>query len=235
MTSLLVVLLLAGEPKNTDVSVDSVTVNGEKTSGTVSSAGATVTGAGQQWSVVTARTVGAGANSLQGGVGFPGVQATFLHGITHVFDLGGRISVNYGREGMVRSLMPGMKLQAVGRYKFFDNGKVNIGASFMPGLMFYFPNGGSTLAGMALPLALNVGIVASSALNVGIVFDMPMWVQFGRTASLVVPILMGGGAEYFLSSTVAVWFDMRMGPAIWTDGTPAAFAFESRVGVGWRF
>jgi hypothetical protein len=51
---------------------------------------------------------------------------------------------------------------------------------------------------------------------------------------------MGAGAEYFLTSALALFFDVRMGPSIWTNpnASPnggAVFTFVGRLGVGWRF
>jgi len=78
------------------------------------------------------------------------------------------------------------------------------------------------------------------ALNVGLTLEVPMWILFGGNASLIVPILMGGGVEYFVSSTLALWFDLRMGPALYSNprASPtggAAFTFDGKLGVGWRF
>lgn len=239
-TSLLVVLLLTAEKSDPKVSVDSVTVNGEKTGGSISGAGATVSTTGQQWSVITARTLGPKANSLQGTIGFPGVSGTFLHGMSPELDLGGRLSVNYGWEGQVTVVQPGLKVQGLAKYKFLDNGRVNLGASFAPGLMFYFPGRG-TEVGFAIPLGVTLGIVASSALNVAVAFEIPTWILFGSRASVVFPLLLGAGAEYFLTSALAVFFDLRMGPSIWTspaaspNGAGAVFTFDGKLGIGWRF
>ena len=247
MSALLVVLLLAADkPDEASVSVDEVTVNGEPTTTSkASGAAATASTTGQQWSVVTARTVGAGANALQGGIGFPGVHAQFMRGITQVLDLGARVSFNYGLEGQVAcsnrvcrggdALPPGLRLQGVARYKFYDNGKLNLGASFAPGLLLYFPRFIGTQVGFALPVSGTLGIVVSSAMNVGVTLELPMWILFGQSSSFVLPILMGAGFEYFITSALAVWFDLRMGPSIWTSGVPAAFTFDGKLGVGWRF
>ncbi|MBL8954091.1 MAG: hypothetical protein JNK82_25165 [Myxococcaceae bacterium] len=250
MTALLVALLLTASEKekkdDSAVSVDSVTVNGETTTTPkASGAAATASTTGQQWSVVTARTLGAGANLVEGGLGFPGLHVGLLRGITQTLDVGARFSFNYGLEGQVKcnvlicpgnALLPGFKLQGVARYKFFDNGKLNAGVSFSPGAMFYFERLLGWQVGFAIPLAVRLGIVATSALSVAVVLDLPMWVLFGRNSSLVVPVLAGVGAEYFVTSSLAVWFDLRMGPSIWTRSfVGAEFTFDGKVGIGWRF
>jgi len=240
MMMLPLLVVLAADKSDTKVQVDSVTVNGEKTQGSVSGAAATTGTAGQSWSVITARTLGKGGNALEGSVGYPGLTASLMHGMSADLDLGGRIGMNYGWEGMVSTVYPGIKLQGVARYKFLDNGRINLGASFAPGLMFYFPPR-VTYVGFAVPFALTLGIIASSALHVGVGFELPMWILFGPRASVVFPVLMGAGIEYFLTSTLLLFFDLRMGPSIWTNtdaspnGAGAVFTFYGKLGIGWRF
>ncbi len=245
-TTLLLVLLVATDAKgDATVSVDSVTVNGEpQASAKASGAASTASAAGQQWSVVSARTIGSGANSVQGGFGFPGIYAQFLHGLMNNLDLGLRFAFNYGVEGQVECrfplcgdrLVPGVKVQALGRYKFFDNGKVNAGASFSPGPIFYFDRIFGTQTGFAVPLGATLGIVVSPAMNVAVMLEVPMWIKFGNNSGLAVPILAGAGFEYFITSSLAAFFDLRMGPTIWAGNRlPAVFTFSGNLGVGWRF
>ena len=86
----------------------------------------------------------------------------------------------------------------------------------------------------ALPVELKLGIAASSALNVGLGIGIPFWIQFGAGNGVVVPFLIGGGAEYFLRSDLAVFFDLRMGPTIFGNARPATFTFDAKIGVGWH-
>ena len=232
MTALLVVMLLTADAK------------GEPTTSTASGAASTASGSGQQWSVVTARTVGAGANSLQGGFGFPGIFAQFLHGVTAKLDLGARVGFNYGVEGQVAchrdlcggALLPGLKFQGVARYKLYDDGKLNFGASFAPGLIVMFDRTFGEQLGFALPLAGTLGFVVSPAMNVSITLEMPLWVKFGRASGVAVPLLAGAGFEYFITSALAAFFELRMGPTLWGgNNVPAAFTFYGNLGVGWRF
>jgi hypothetical protein len=197
--------------------------------------------AGQLWSVVTPRTVGQNGNLVEAGAGYPGIYGTYLRGITPTLDLGVRASVNYGIEGLTTMpIWAELKVQAVLKYHILDNGKVSLGVNFAPGPLFYFPPY-RTVPGFTLPVGFNLGIVASSALNIGITFEVPFWIQFGYVGSAVFPILTGGGVEYFISSALAVWFGVRMGPSIWTNpaasphGETATFTFDGRLGVGWRF
>jgi hypothetical protein len=127
----------------------------------VESTGVSLVPESQRWSVIAIRTLGAGKNLLEGGGGFPGFHATYLRGVAAGVDLGGRFAVNYGFEGQVNRVNAGIKLQAMARLRLMDNGRVSLGASFAPGLLFYFPPLVGAQVGFALPLGLTLGLVAS--------------------------------------------------------------------------
>ena len=209
-----------------------------------------------KWGVVGALTAPANANVVEAGLGWPGIHASFLHGLTHQLELGGRFTFNYGVEGLLgyNTIAPGLKLQFLARFKFFDNGKVSLAARFEPGLLVYFyPSSGvitcnadqfgnvvcgratSAVGGLTIPMGVRLGIVASSALNVGVSFDLPIWFSFGRTAIVYVPVLMGVGVEYFLQSNLLLAFNIKMGPTLTSSAGSAVFTLESKIGVGYRF
>ncbi len=211
------------------------------------------------WGVVGALTAPQGANVIEAGLGWPGGHASFLHGLTHQLELGGRFTFNYGVEGLLgyNTIAPGLKLQFLARLKFFDNGKVSLAARFEPGLLVYFypstsgnitctadqfgnvicGRATSTVAvgGLTIPMGVRLGIVASSAINVGVSFDLPIWFSFGRTAFVYIPVLMGVGVEYFLQSNLLLSFNIKMGPTLSSAAGSAVFTLESKIGVGYRF
>ncbi len=213
------------------------------------------------WSVVGALTAPINVNLVEAAVGWPGLHAAFRRGISKELEMGAQFSVNYGVEGMVGAVVPGLKFQFLLRYKFFDNGKLSLAARFEPGPLFYFYTSAnintcaidqfgnlvcgrstSAVGGFALPLGMRLGIAASSAINIGVSFDLPLWFSFGRTAIFYAPILMGLGAEYFLQSNLALTFAVKMGPTLSSSGPTtfnpngaAIFTFESKLGVGYRF
>jgi len=206
-------------------------------SATVSSA-EDVASDGQSWSVVGSRTAGLNHNQLDATVGYPGVGITYKRGLLDTFDLGAHLSLDYGQYGQVRlPLYTGLGLQAVVKVKFLDTGKVNLGVRFTPGMAFVFPPFSTTQVSFLLPVELRLGIVASSALNVGVGFGLPMRIAFGvgSDRGFLIPILIGAGAEYFVRSDLALLFDLRMGPTIYPSGRAAEFSFYGDFGVGWHF
>lgn len=190
---------------------------------------------GQAWSVVGPKTVGQNANALEGSVGWPGVSVGYLRGVAPKLNVGGRFGFVYGVEGLVRSqVTPGLKLQALIKFTLLEQGKVSLGVTFEPGPVFHFYSF-STLVAFTLPVGFRLGIAASSALQLAILFDLPFWISFGNASSFNMPILTGVGLEYFVQSDLALFLRLRMGPTIYFRGGVAEFTLESVVGVGWKF
>jgi hypothetical protein len=194
-------------------------------------------GRGQGWSVLSGQTVGNGT-ALVGQVGWPGLSLGLLHGATNKFDIGGKLSFNYGREGIVTSVVPGLKLQAWMRLMLLESSRVNLGLSFAPGPFFYFYNS-YTDVGLSLPIALTVGIPVGSALMLNVGMDIPFYVIFGSGGGPVFPILLGGGLEYFVDRNLAVTFNVRMGPSIFPYDDfryrgRARFTMEAMFGIAYR-
>ncbi len=189
---------------------------------------------GHSWSVLTGRTVGMNDTVLHVQAGWPGISATLLHGMTPKVDLGGVFNFNYGFEGDVNfPVRPGLKFQGLLRANLLDSNKFNVGISFAPGPLFYFFRS-TTVAGIAIPFGLEFGIPATPAMNIGLAFEMPMFVVFDSRVlrgQLVLPVLFGGGIEYFLDHNLAVTFNMRMGPIIYTADAFTDFDFQSLMGL----
>ncbi|PTL78481.1 hypothetical protein [Vitiosangium sp. GDMCC 1.1324] len=195
-------------------------------------------GRGQGWSVLSGQTVGQGSTVLEGQVGWPGLSLGVLHGATSRFDIGGKFTFNYGREGIVTAVVPGLKLQAWVRVMLLENSKLNLGLSFAPGPLFYFYDN-FTDVGLALPISLTVGIPVGSALMLNAGLDIPFYVIFGSGGGPVFPLLLGGGAEYFIDRNLAVTFNLRMGPTIGAYGDfrgrgSARFTLEALFGVAYK-
>ncbi|HYO52006.1 hypothetical protein [Archangium sp.] len=196
-------------------------------------------GRGQGWSVLSGQTMGQGGTAFVGQVGWPGVSLGLLHGATSRFDVGGKLTFNYGYEGIVTSVVPGLKLQAWLRLMLLESSRVNLGLTFAPGPFFYFYET-FTSVGLSLPVAVTVGIPVGSALMLNVGLDIPFYVIFGTGGGAVVPILLGGGLEYFINSNLAVNFNVRMGPSVGSSSNfggrgRARFTLEALLGIAYRF
>jgi hypothetical protein len=196
-------------------------------------------GRGQGWSVLAGDTVGAGSNAFVGQIGWPGLSLGLLHGATSRFDIGGKFTFNYGQEGIVQIVEPGIKLQAWVRLQLVKTPQASLALTFQPGPLFYFDDG-DTDVGMALPVALTVGIPVGSALMLNLGLDIPFHVYFGTGGGPVFPLLVGGGLEYFIDRSLSLNANVRMGPTLFPGARrrgfrDAYFTLEALFGVAWRF
>jgi hypothetical protein len=194
-------------------------------------------GRGQGWSVLAGDTVGANNNVFVGQIGWPGISLGLLHGANSKLDIGGKFTFNYGKEGLVEVVVPGLKLQAWVRLMLAQTSKASVAVTFQPGPLFYFHEIGTDV-GLALPVALVIGVPVGSALMLNVGLDIPFHVYFGTGGGPVFPLLVGGGMEYFLDRNLALNFNVRMGPSIFPGsgrrGGDARFTLEALFGLGWK-
>ncbi|HUM09741.1 MAG TPA: hypothetical protein VLT82_02225 [Myxococcaceae bacterium] len=218
---------------------------------------------GQEWSVVTGETVGGGATSVHVQAAWPGVSVSVLHGFRPGFDFGGVFTVNYNYEGDVRASFPGIKVQAYLKATLVKSPRYNLGLWFAPGMLTYFLGEtycnpiilgthtvdgsfytlgnvcsglGGTQFGVAFPAGLVFGVSVLDNLHVALDLDLPLFVTFGDLGTLTVPILFGGGVEYFLDRSTAVTFNLRAGPMIFTkSGYGTDLTFQALLGLAYKF
>lgn len=192
----------------------------------------------EHYSVLSGRTVGNDNTVLHGQVGWPGISATILHGVSPVLDLGGLFAFNYGIEGTT-TVAPGIKLAGLARFNLADTPKYNLGIGGGLGFIFYFPSGG-TLVGLTIPIFFAAGFPITPQVMVTAGFDIPFAVMFNNGGGVLVPILFGGGFEYAIDPTLLLTFNLRFGPAIWGgnsnfQGSGAVFDMVAQLGVAYKF
>ena len=196
-------------------------------------------GRGQGWSVLAADTLGDNNTAFSAQLGWPGLTLGVLHGGTSKFDIGGKFTFNYGQEGLVEIVEPGIKFQAWVRLMLVRTPQASLALVFQPGPLFYFQDG-STEVGLALPVSLVAGIPVGSALMLNVGLDIPFYVIFGTGGGVVVPVLLGAGMEYFLDRNLAVNFNVRMGPSVGSYSDygirgRARFTLEALLGIAYKF
>ncbi len=211
--------------------------------------------------MVTGETVGGGATSVHVQAAWPGLSISVLHGGSPNFDFGGVFTFNYNYEGDVRASYKGIKLLAYLKGTLLKTPRYNLGLWFAPGMLTYFlgqsfcmpvilgthtvdvsvysaanvcSSVGGTQFGIAFPAGLVFGVAVAGNFNVALNLDLPVFVTFGDYGTLTVPILFGAGVEYFLDRSLAVTFNLRTGPMIFTKyGTD--FTFQALLGLAYKF
>ena len=218
---------------------------------------------GGGWSVITGETVGGGATSVHVQAAFPGLSVSLLHGFSPDLDLGGVFTYNYNYEGDPRAPYPGIKLQGYLKATVLKNPRYNLGFWFAPGMLTYFlgqsycfpvilgthtvdgsfysagnicNSYGGTQFGFAFPAGLVFGVSLRDDLNIALNLDLPLFLSFGDYGTLTVPVLSGGGVEYFLGRSTAVTFNFRTGPMFFLkSGYGTDFTFQALLGLAHKF
>jgi len=218
---------------------------------------------GQGWSVVTGETIGGGATSVHVQAAWPGLSVSLLHGYSPGLDFGGVFTFNYNYEGDVRASYKGIKLQGYLKGTVLKTPRYNLGLWFAPGMLTYFlgqsfcmpvilgthtvdvsvysaanicNSVGGTQFGLAFPAGLVFGVAVAGNFNISLNLDLPVFVTFGDYGTFTVPILFGAGAEYFLDRSLAVTFNVRAGPMIFTkSGYGTDLTFQALLGLAYKF
>ena len=185
--------------------------------------------------------MGDGALAIHGQAGFPGFNVELLAGLGDRLDLGGRVTFNYAFEGWTRGLdmRPGLKFQALLRLSVLESRRVNLGVRFEPGFFTYFTRN-TTDAAITMPIGVVLGLPITSALNAALSLDVPFFILWGNGVAsfgrdgVYVPILFGGGLEYFIDRGLAVTLQLKMGPTL-LDYGGANFTLQSQIGIAAKF
>jgi hypothetical protein len=187
-----------------------------------------------QWSLSTGRTVGAGANAVSGDLGWPGIEARYVHGLSSKVDVGARFAFLYGSTVGVY-ISPAFTFGAIIKAGLVRGEIANFGISFEPGVGFGLNNPGAFL--VHFPIELQIGITPTRMVN--IVFGMRMVptlvVGFANTFNFAMPILFGPGVELFLARDLLVSVQTRFGPGVVAPAGGVHFSFATTFGVGYRF
>jgi hypothetical protein len=204
----------------------------------------------QHWTVDSAQTIGDGANVLRGQVGWPGLWLDFIHGLDPTFDIGGRLSLNWGdpdgsfnaycvSAGIFGSVCGGsrvgMEFQLLLRKQIAEIGGFKLALTFNPGFLFFFSDTSVANPGIAFPIGAQMGFPINEKLVANASFELPFWATFGTGGTFYIPILFGGGVEYMLQPDLLLTFKLAMGPSIPTcSGCGASFALDGLAGVAYK-
>jgi len=189
---------------------------------------------GQGWSAVGGRTVPVRATALTVEAGWPGVDVGWVHGVAPGVNLGLRAGLVYGLQGLLTSVVPGLEVRGLLKVRLLDLEVVSLALTFEPGAFFAGQPGSPTRAGLVLPVGLKLGVAASSAVSVAVLLEVPLWLELGAGAGWDLPLLSGVGVEYFVSSQLALFAQVRLGPTLRPAAT-ALLTLDARLGVAFEF
>lgn len=200
---------------------------------------------GQGWSILSGRRGGEDQTTVQAAIGWPGIDVELLRSAGPQSSFGGKLGFNWGFDGGLAALrtggdggpggvVPEVKIQAVARVAVWSDGLLDFGMHVSPGLLLFFPGRFGPWYGLTLPFGASLGLSASDAMHISVLADVPFTVLTTGTeyGNWVVPVLMGVGIEYFLSSNLTAFFKLQMGPSFTFNRT--VLALDGKLGIGWR-
>jgi hypothetical protein len=190
------------------------------------------------WSSISAQTVGEGKNVISVQAGYPGIMATYLHGMNNTFDLGGKFGFFYGAENGL-GVAPGLRAQAVLRWLLSEQGIVKLGIEFEPGIYTYFSPFfgvfGGAIFGIVTPVKFTAAFQVLQNLSLHAGADLPLFINFVPGFAMNIPILIGGGAEYFITENLSLTLRLRFGPSFNINWFfPVTFGFDTLLGVAFK-
>jgi hypothetical protein len=189
---------------------------------------------GEGLSLQAGRPLGNGDTSIFAQVGWPGISAGMLRGVTDQTDLGGKVAFNYGVEGIVTAVNLGFKAQGLLHVSLLNQGPLSLGFHFEPGVMTYFIQA-NTMVAVTLPIRMAVGMAFGSALVGHFSTELPMYLTFGAGGGAVLPLLFGAGVEYFMGRSLGLSFLTKLGPSFdLRENGQTELAFEALLGVVYR-
>jgi hypothetical protein len=188
------------------------------------------------WSTVTGETVSADRDALKFGLGWPGIDLTYLHGLGDRRDVGVHFELLYGWEETSRSKF-GLGFGVPYRMIVNRHERVSVEVHIEP-MMRVYPGDnvtGTTDFFIRAPFGGTLGLQITPELRVAAGADLDFAVQLASTPFLEIGPRFGFSAEYQIDRNLDVAFNTRFGPQFYTlSGAPADFAFVTQVVVGYR-
>jgi hypothetical protein len=195
-------------------------------------------------SLTNAGLIGSGRSALYGTVGWPGMTAGYLHGVSDTMDFGARVTFAYGCQGAPS--LPCTGLEISGDLKLMATAAGLPGPLVLrvqPGVGLFAAAFGYTALTLEVPIEVLMGFQVLPQLTGHLGLQIPFAIGYNSTigfgfGSMQIPIWPGGGLEYALSPAFSVHGQIHMGPyiAIAFGGiNQVLFGFESVLGATYRF
>jgi hypothetical protein len=189
------------------------------------------------WTVDSGQTIGDGNSVVRGQIGWPGIFADYIHGLSSTFDIGGRFGFDWGGYGggFQSGFGVGLDFQLLLRIQAFDIGGYKGAFTFNPGFILSFPSGGAQ-AGITFPIGAQIGFPINDKFVVNASLELPFFVTFGNGSggAFFIPILLGGGVEYQFQPNLAFTGKLALGPSIGTNGFGTVFDLQFLAGVAYK-
>jgi hypothetical protein len=190
---------------------------------------------GHDFSYVTGETVGAGRDMVGAQFGWPSVAFDYKHGLSPTSDVGARLELIYGVEGVPRyDSQFGLLLSIPIRATVYRRDKISVQLHIDPGFTIYTTDSATFM--LNFPIGGTIGIAVAPNFRVGIGIDLLMKIQLtpsDNTRFWAEP-MFGPAFEYFIDRQLSLSLDTRFGPVFMTNNGRTEFGFRTQVGIAYR-
>lgn len=185
------------------------------------------------WTIVTGETVSPGRDAVSVEMGWPGITAGYLHGLSENTDVGVKFDLLYGIENTTNSKF-GLGIAVPLRLVVSRKENILLGLHVDAGARVY-TNSASTDFVIRFPVGGILAIQATPEVRIAATVDLMLGVQIPHTAYLEIGPLFGFAFEYMVDKNLIVGLNTRFGPQFYTlSGAGTDFAFTTQVVVGYR-
>lgn len=190
-------------------------------------------GAPGHWSISTGETVSPSRDALAFELGWPGLSAGYIHGLSENTDIGVKFDLLYGWENTTNSKF-GLGLRVPLRMVVRRKDNLLVELHVEPGTRIYTNSAGTDFF-LRFPVGGTVGIQAAPEVRIAVGVDLNLALQIPHTAFLEIGPMFGFGVDYLVDKNLSVGLNTRFGPQFYTlSGSPTDFAFITQIVVGSR-
>jgi hypothetical protein len=185
------------------------------------------------WTIVTGETVSPGRDAVSVEMGWPGITAGYLRGLSENIDVGVKFDLLYGLENTTGSKF-GLGLDVPLRLVVSRKDNILLGMHVDPGARVY-TNSGSTDFVIRFPVGGILAIQATPEVRIAAAVDLMLGLQIPHTMYMEIGPLFGFALEYMVDKNLLVGLNTRFGPQFYTlSGSGTDFAFTTQIVVGYR-
>jgi hypothetical protein len=189
---------------------------------------------GAHWSTVTGETITPDRDALRVGLGWPGLDLTYLHGIDDRRDFGAHFELLYGFEETSISKF-GLGFGIPYRMVINRHERVTVEVHIEPSIRIYPGGDFGTFLFLRAPFGGNLGLQITPELRVAAGADLNIALNLPNTPFLEIGPRFGFSAEYQVDKNLDIAFNTRFGPQFYSASDIASdFAFVTQVVVGYR-
>jgi len=170
-----------------------------------------------RYSLLGGEVLSKGVNAVSGEFGWPSITFGYTHGMGQNWDIGAKLDILYGVEGVTSATQFGLGFRVPLRMTVLRSDRVSVLVHFDPGLKVFTYS--SALFGFSFPIGTVIGYAASPQVNVSFGFDLPMTLYVTPSpVQLLLGPMFGPAIEYHVDQKILVGFNTRFGPIFATSG-----------------